>query len=102
MSTQFAETRVVDIGPNRLAYREVGEGEPLLMVHGYPLSSLTFRHVAPAMAASYRCIVPDLLGAGDSEWSASTDFSFAAQAQALKDLADALGLTSYRLLVVRR
>jgi pimeloyl-ACP methyl ester carboxylesterase len=98
MSNQFATTRVVDIPPNRLAYREVGEGDPLLMVHGYPLSSLTFRHVAPALADRYRCIVPDLLGAGETEWSASTDFSFAAQAQALKDLADQLGLKSYRLL----
>jgi haloalkane dehalogenase len=98
MPHQFSETHFVDIPPNRLAYREVGEGEPLLLIHGYPLSGLTFRHVAPALADRFRCLVPDLLGAGETEWSNATDFRFAAQAEALKDFADALGLTSYRVL----
>jgi pimeloyl-ACP methyl ester carboxylesterase len=95
---QFSQITFVDLPPNRVAFRDLGEGEPLLLVHGYPLSGLTWRHVAPALADTYRCIVPDLLGAGETEWSDETDFGFAAQAQMLKDLADSLGLTSYRVL----
>jgi pimeloyl-ACP methyl ester carboxylesterase len=98
MLDPFAEIHYVDLPPNRVAYREVGEGEPLLLVHGYPLSGATFRHIAPALAGQFRCIVPDLLGAGLTEWTAETDFGFAAQAQTLKDLADALGLSAYRVL----
>jgi pimeloyl-ACP methyl ester carboxylesterase len=94
----FSAIRYVDLPPNRVAYREIGSGEPLLLVHGYPLSGLTFRHVAPALADRFRCIVPDLLGAGQTEWTGETDFSFTAQAQTLKDLADALDLPSYRVL----
>jgi haloalkane dehalogenase len=95
---QFPEIHFVNLPPNRLAYRELGAGEPLLLLHGYPLSGLTFRHVAPGLSDRFRCIVPDLLGAGETEWTGDTDFSFAAQAQALKDLADALDLKSYRVL----
>jgi pimeloyl-ACP methyl ester carboxylesterase len=98
MSSQFSEVNFVDLPPNRVAYREVGEGEPLLLVHGYPLSGLTFRHVAPALADGFRCIVPDLPGAGLTEWTDATDFGFAAQADVLKGLADELELGSYRVL----
>jgi pimeloyl-ACP methyl ester carboxylesterase len=98
MPNQFSETWFADLPPNRIACRAVGSGEPLLMVHGYPLSGLTFRHVAPALSDRFRCIVPDLLGAGQSEWTPGSDFRFAAQAQLLKDLADALELSSYRVL----
>jgi pimeloyl-ACP methyl ester carboxylesterase len=98
MSSQFWEAHFVDLPPNRVAYRDLGEGEPLLLVHGYPLSSLTFRHVAPALVDRFRCIAPDLPGAGLTEWTDATDFAFKAQAQVLKNLADELGLDSYRVL----
>jgi len=98
LHNEFSEVRFAELPPNRVAYREVGDGEPLLMVHGYPLSGLTFRRVAPGLADEFRCIVPDLLGAGQSQWTPDSEFSFTAQAQLLKELADQLGLGSYRVL----
>lgn len=50
-----------------LAYREAGEGDPVLLVHGYPESSWMWRHLQPALAAAgHRTIAPDLAGYGDS------------------------------------
>ena len=98
MPPSFADTEFLELPANRVAFREIGSGEPLLLIHGYPLSGLTFRRVAPALSARFRCIVPDLPGAGLTEWSDGTDFRFAAQAQTLKAFADALSLTSYRVL----
>src|SRR5205085_3378647 len=54
-----------------LAYRDAGapgDGDPVLLVHGYPESSWMWRHVLAALAAAgRRAIAPDLPGYGDSE-----------------------------------
>ncbi|MGC4061768.1 MAG: alpha/beta fold hydrolase [Aquabacterium sp.] len=63
----------IDLGHSQIAYRKVGSGAPLLLVHGYPLSGLTWRHVVPALAPHFTCYIPDLPGAGDTVWSEETD-----------------------------
>src|SRR5256885_339060 len=86
------------IGPTEIAFRKIGQGEPLLFLHGWPLSSRTFRKLAPAFAERYTCYLIDIPGAGESKWTEETDFGFKSQAQALRDLVDRLGLRSYSLL----
>jgi haloacetate dehalogenase len=43
-----------------------GDGPPLLMLHGYPQCHAIWHRVAPALAASHRCVVADLRGYGQS------------------------------------
>ena len=43
-----------------------GQGPPLLLLHGAPQSHITWRMVAPKMAATRTVVVPDLRGYGDS------------------------------------
>ncbi|MEU6034081.1 alpha/beta hydrolase [Actinomadura sp. NPDC047616] len=43
-----------------------GEGPPLLLLHGFPQTHLTWRHVAPALADRFQVICPDLPGYGAS------------------------------------
>jgi pimeloyl-ACP methyl ester carboxylesterase len=54
----------------RLAWREMGEGRPLLLIHGYISDGLTnwvsYGTAATLMAAGYRCIMPDLRAHGAS------------------------------------
>jgi haloacetate dehalogenase len=50
----------------RLAYRVVGQGAPLVLLHGYPQNHRCWLPVLPALAARFRCILPDLRGYGDS------------------------------------
>jgi haloalkane dehalogenase len=83
-----------DLGTVRLAYRKVGRGEPLLLVHGWPLSGLTYRKVLPALCERFTCYVVDLPGAGETEWTAETDFRFAGQTETLRRFIDRLGLES--------
>ena len=40
-------------------YRELGSGEPIVLVHGLLNNGLLWRHVAPALAGEFRVIVPD-------------------------------------------
>ncbi|MGZ4797141.1 MAG: alpha/beta fold hydrolase [Acidimicrobiia bacterium] len=95
---QCAPATFVDTGSERLAVRRVGAGPPLLLVHGFPLSGLTWRRVVPTLAAHFHCIVPDLPGLGETEWSTATDFGFPGQGATLRRLVDALGLGSYVVL----
>jgi pimeloyl-ACP methyl ester carboxylesterase len=88
----------LDLGHSRVAYRQVGAGEPLLLVHGYPLHGMTFRHLVPTLARHFTCIVPDLPGLGETEWTGQTDFGFAGQATTLRQFVDRLGLASYAIL----
>ena len=43
-----------------------GEGPPLVLLHGYPQSHVMWRRVAPALAARFTLVVPDLRGYGRS------------------------------------
>jgi len=51
-----------------IAYIDVGEGEPILLIHGLPTSSWLYRHMIADLAErGYRVIAPDLLGYGASD-----------------------------------
>ncbi len=50
-----------------IAYVDVGEGSPIVLLHGNPTSSFLWRNVIPELEASGRVIVPDLIGQGDSD-----------------------------------
>ena len=47
------EVRFASLPQGRIAYRESGDGDPLLFVHGWPVSSLTWRKVIPALEPSH-------------------------------------------------
>lgn len=90
------EGAYVDIGDGqRIHYHEQGEGPAVLMVHGSgPGASgwSNFKHNYPVIAAAgYRVLVPDLLGFGYSSMDAG-DLSVPAQADAMRQLLDALGI----------
>ena len=51
----------------RMKYVEVGEGDPIVFLHGNPTSSYLWRNVIPHLEGLGRCIAPDLIGMGDSD-----------------------------------
>lgn len=52
----------------RLAHLDIGEGSPVLFMHGEPTWSFLWRRVIPPVReAGYRCIAPDLPGFGRSD-----------------------------------
>lgn len=44
-----------------------GAGPPLLLLHGYPQTHAMWHKIAPALAADFTVIAPDLRGYGDSD-----------------------------------
>ena len=43
-----------------------GQGDPVVLLHGWPQSWYEWRHIMPALAENYTVIAPDLRGFGDS------------------------------------
>lgn len=50
-----------------MAYVDIGRGEPIVFLHGNPTSSYLWRNILPYTLKHGRCIVPDLIGMGDSD-----------------------------------
>lgn len=49
-------------GGVRLHYVTLGEGPPIVMLHGFPDFWYTWRHQMPALAGTHRVVAPDLRG----------------------------------------
>jgi haloalkane dehalogenase len=50
-----------------MAYVDVDEGAPIVLLHGNPTSAYLWRNVIPHLQPLGRCIAPDLIGMGDSD-----------------------------------
>ncbi len=69
--------RFVDVGAGEVAYRRIGTGPDVLFVHGWPVSSATFRLLLPHLAEHVTCHLVDLPGAGSSRFDAGTPVTIA-------------------------
>jgi len=68
--------RRLDVGEVRLAISEEGDpsGEPVILLHGFPEISYSWRRQLPALAAAgYHAVAPDLRGYGDSDRPPAVD-----------------------------
>lgn len=59
--------RMLEFDGARLAVHIGGRGAPLLMLHGYPQTHLSWLRTAPGFADRFTCFIPDLPGYGESE-----------------------------------
>jgi haloalkane dehalogenase len=62
------EGQFLEVGDGlAMHYLDVGEGTPVLMVHGNPTWSFYWRNLVKGLIADHRCVVPDHLGCGLSD-----------------------------------
>ena len=59
--------RKIEVSGKQMAYVEMGEGDPIVFLHGNPTSSYLWRNIMPHVKELGRCIAPDLIGMGDSD-----------------------------------
>ncbi len=78
-------------------YLEGGDGEPLILVHGFGADKDHWTRVARYLTRHYRVIAPDLPGFGDSTQRIDLDYSYAAQARRLHDFVSALDLPAVHM-----
>jgi pimeloyl-ACP methyl ester carboxylesterase len=76
-------------------YLRAGNGPTVVLVHGYPESSETWRKVIPELAKKFTVIAPDTRGVGSS--SIATDFSLEDTADDIYELVKKLGFEKVSL-----
>ena len=57
---------MVSVNGIQLHYVTGGQGDPIVLLHGWPETWYEWRHIMPALAKNYTVIAPDLRGLGDS------------------------------------
>ena len=98
------EKNFQEVNGKKIAFVDVGKGDPIVLLHGNPTSSYLWRNVIPELEGCGRIIVPDLIGHGDSEKLPSTEgpnrYTFLITYDYLCGLFEALKLTSKITLVI--
>ncbi|MGE0256733.1 MAG: haloalkane dehalogenase [Alphaproteobacteria bacterium] len=83
-----------------MAYVDVGEGDPIVFLHGNPTSSFLWRNVAPWVEGLGRVVVPDMIAHGWSQTSPREAYRFADNIAYFDAFFEALGLTRNVVLVL--
>jgi haloalkane dehalogenase len=103
ISTTAHPKQKVEVLGKQMAYVEIGEGDPIVFLHGNPTSSYLWRNIMPLLADQGRCIAPDLIGMGDSDKltdSGPQRYRFVEHRKYLDALLDVLGVKERVTLVI--
>ncbi len=68
------------VNSTEMSFVDVGEGEPVVFLHGNPTWSYLWRNVIPHLADRRRCLAPDLVGMGQSGPAPDGRYRFVDQA----------------------
>ena len=85
----------VEVGAHRLYYYAAGtrgQGDPIILVHGFPTSSHLWSDLVALLPTGHRIVVPDLLGFGRSDLGDGADLSIRGHADRTIGLLDTLGI----------
>ncbi len=88
---RLPSVRYQTIHGHRRAYRMMGEGPPIVLIHGIGDSSASWVPIMSRLAETNTVIAPDLLGHGNSD-KPRADYSAAAYANGMRDLMEFLGI----------
>ncbi len=75
-----------------IAWGSMGQGDPIVLVHGFPWSAQAWRHVAPWLARTNKVYFFDMAGTGQSGKSAGQNVTESVQSDLLAALIDHWGL----------
>jgi len=79
-----------------IAYKRLGKGKPLMLIHGYPLDHTSWDEVASLLENEFDVITPDLRGFGQST-TVETPYTISEMADDLAGLLDHLGIEKIAL-----
>jgi len=89
---------VVQVGDHRIAYSEGGQGESVLLLHGFAASGDSWNRLAATLTKKHHVIAPDLPGWGASTRIETESYGYPAQLARLEDLVQELKLERFHLM----
>jgi pimeloyl-ACP methyl ester carboxylesterase len=84
---------------NDVFYRDLGDGAPMLLLHGFPTAGCDWANIAAGLDRHFRLIVPDLLDYGQSRNRSGRTWHIHDQADMLEALLGDLGISQCDLLI---
>jgi haloalkane dehalogenase len=94
------EPRYLDQDGLRMAYLDVGDGDPVLCLHGEPTWSFLYRKMIPGLSLAARVLAPDYFGFGRSDKPTDVGwYTFDRQCASIVRLVDELDLRGLTLVV---
>ncbi len=81
-----------DFHGQSVAWGSIGDGDPVVLIHGFPWSAQAWRAIAPWIARTHKVFYFDMLGTGQSEKSANQNVSENVQSDLLAALIQHWGI----------
>jgi pimeloyl-ACP methyl ester carboxylesterase len=85
--------RWLDVEAGEAAYRRIGSGPDVLLLHGWPVSGATFRLLLPHLVDHVTCHVIDFPSAGSSRFDADTTLTIRQHIETVRRVVDLLELS---------
>lgn len=93
-----ADLKHAKVNGQSIAYRSIGDGPPVLLLHGFPQTHMMWHRVAEVLAAQFTVVAADLRGYGDSSKPKGTkNYSFHNMAADQVALMNSLGFGCFHL-----
>ncbi|MBW4024500.1 MAG: haloalkane dehalogenase [Proteobacteria bacterium] len=89
----------VKVLDTEMSYVDVGEGDPIVFLHGNPTSSYLWRNIIPHVSDLGRCLAPDLVGMGKSDRSPTYSYRLIDHARYLDAWFGAMNLKKVILVI---
>jgi haloalkane dehalogenase len=83
-----------------MAYVDVGEGDPIVFLHGNPTPSYLWRNIIPYLLPFGRCLAPDYVGMGNSGSAPNGAYRFVDHQRYLDAWFEATGVKNNVILVL--
>ena len=103
MSQPASQKHFVTVNKKKMAFVDIGEGDPIVFLHGNPTSSYLWRNIMPHVSQMGRCIAPDLIGQGDSDKldnSGPNSYKYLEHRKYLFELLEQIGVESDATFVI--
>lgn len=93
----FTSWKYAELSHVRMHYLEAGSGsDVVLLFHGWPHTSHSWRHVIPKLESRHRVLAPDMRGLGDSSRPAA-GYDIKSVASDIIEMLDALGIERFSI-----
>ncbi len=89
---------VIQVGDHRVIYSEGGDGEPVVLLHGFGASADSWNRFAKPLTKRFRVIAPDLPGWGASTRLETASYGYPAQVERLHQFLSQLKLSRVHLI----
>jgi haloalkane dehalogenase len=90
----------VKVRDTNMAYVDVGDGDPIVFLHGNPTPSYLWRNIIPRVLPFGRCLAPDYVGMGNSGAAPDGVYRFVDHQRYLDAWFDIMGMTRNVTLVL--